>query len=177
MIDFGLVDALDAEAIGQPGQRTFRLRARAGNRYAALWMEKESVAALGRSFSALLAERSTRRGQPAAEVEAVGNFPQTAQVDLQVARLGLDWDGDLEHVIIVADDAAAVESGETPAFRMAITRSQALHAVTQFHDLVNAGRPLCPLCHEPLDFPDQPHFCPRTNGHSHDEPLPPLEAQ
>ena len=40
MIDLGLVDAVDAEAIGQPGQRTFRLRARAGDQYAALWLEK-----------------------------------------------------------------------------------------------------------------------------------------
>ena len=70
MIDFGLVDAIDAEAIGQPGQRRFRLRVRSGQEYAALWMEKESVAALGRSFSALLAERSTQRGRPAADVEA-----------------------------------------------------------------------------------------------------------
>lgn len=175
MIDFGLVDALDAEAIGQPGQRTFRLRARAGNRYAALWMEKESVAALGRSFSALLAERSRMRGRPAAAVDEVGNFPQQPQVDVHVARLGLDWDGEVEHVIIVADDATAMESGETPAFRMAITRSQALHAVTQFQELVNAGRPLCPLCHEALEYPDEPHFCPRTNGHSHEEPLPSID--
>lgn len=177
MIDFGLVDALDAETIGQPGQRTFRLRARAGARYASLWMEKESVAALGRSFSALLAERSKMRGQPPAEVEAVGNFPQQAQVDIQVARLGLDWDGDLEHIIILADDATAIEGGETPGFRMAINRSQALRAVKQFQDVVSAGRPLCPLCHEALEYPGQPHFCPRTNGHSFEIPLPPLEAE
>ena len=177
MIDFGLVDAVDAEAIGQPGQRTFRLRARAGPRYASLWMEKESVAALGRSFSALLAERSNLRGQPPAEVEPVGNFPQQAQVELQVARLGLDWDGDQEHIIILADDAAAVESGDTPAFRMAISRSQALRAVKQFLDVVSAGRPQCPLCHEALEHPGQAHFCPRSNGHSFELPLPPLEAE
>jgi len=176
VIDLGLLDALDAEAIGQPGERSFRLRARAGSMYASLWMEKESVAALGRSFSALLAERSRMRGTPAGAVEAVGNFPQSAQVDLQVARLGLDWDGDQEHIIIFADDAAAIESGDTPACRMEIDRSVALRAVTQFQEVVAAGRPLCPLCHEPLDFAGQPHFCPRTNGHSK-EPLPPLEAE
>ena len=36
MIDFGLVDAVDAEAIGPPGQRTFRLRANKDENYAAL---------------------------------------------------------------------------------------------------------------------------------------------
>ncbi len=175
MIDFGLLDALDAEAIGPPGRRVFRLRARVGDRYASLWLEKESVAALGRSFSALLAERSKRRGQPADPVEDVGNFPQAAHVDLQVARLGLDWNGDLEHIIVIADDAAAVESGDT-AFRMAVDRSHALHCVDQFHEVVVGGRPICALCHEALEYAGQSHFCPGQNGHTVEIPLPPLES-
>ncbi len=176
MIDFGLVDAIDAEAIGQPGQRRFRLRARAGQQYAALWMEKESVAALGRSFSALLAERSKMRGRPVPEVEEVGNFPQNAQVDIQVARLGLDWDGELEHIIVLADDAPTMESGDTPAFRMAIDRAHALYCVAQFQDVVVGGRPTCALCHEALEFVGQSHFCPGSNGHTVEIPLPPLES-
>src|SRR5262249_22530542 len=60
VIDFGLVDAVDAEAIGEPGRRTFRVRARAGDQYAALWIEKEQLTALGRGISSLLAERSQR---------------------------------------------------------------------------------------------------------------------
>ncbi len=176
MIDFGPVDAVEAEAIGQPGQRTFRLCVRVGNQYASLWMEKESVAALGRSFSALLAERSTQRGRPPGPVEAVGNFPQTAQVDLQVARLGLDWDPDPEHIIVIADDATAVED-DAPAFRMAVSRSLALRCVKQFQDVVTAGRPTCPLCHEALEYPGQPHFCPRSNGHNFEIPLPPREVE
>lgn len=177
MIDFGLVDAIDAEAIGQPGQRRFRLRVRSGQEYAALWMEKESVAALGRSFSALLAERSTQRGRPAADVEAVGNFPYQAQVDMQVVRLGLDWDPDDEQIIVFADDSEALEHGDTPSFRMAIGRAHALHAVKQFQDVVSAGRPTCALCHEALEFAGQAHFCPRTNGHSKELPLPPVDPE
>jgi len=177
MIDFGLVDAVEAEAIGAPGQRTFRLQVRVGDRYASLWMEKESVAALGRSFSALLAERSRRRGQPPGAVQAVGNFPQRAEVDLQVARLGLDWDDGPEHVVVLADDAASMESGDSPSFRMAVSRSLALRCVKQFQDVVNAGRPACPLCHEALEYPGEPHFCPRSNGHNFEIPLPPREAE
>ena len=58
MIDFGLVDALDAEAVGVPGQRTFRMRANKGESYAALWLEKEQLSRLGQSFSQLLADYS-----------------------------------------------------------------------------------------------------------------------
>ncbi len=177
MIDFGLVDALDAEAIGPPGQRRFRLRVRVGDRYASLWTEKESVAALGRSFSALLAERSARRGQPPGPVDEMGNFPQTAQVELLVVRLGLDWDGEQEHVTILADDADSLAADGPPAVRLTINRSQALRAVKQFQDVVSSGRPTCPLCHEALEYPGQPHFCPLSNGHSYELPLPPLEAE
>jgi uncharacterized repeat protein (TIGR03847 family) len=177
MIDFGLVEAVDAEAIGPPGQRTFRLRARSGDTYAALWMEKEQLAALGRSFSAILAERSRLRGQPGGPVEEVGNFPQRAQVEFQVARMGLDYDTDEEQVILLADDPAAAQRGDTPAFRMTLTRSQALATIAIIEQIVSAGRPLCPLCHQVLEREGQEHFCPQTNGHSKDLEVPPLEDE
>ncbi len=175
MIDFGLVDAVDAEAIGAPGQRTFRLRARVGDEYAALWMEKEQLGALGRSFSQILAERSRLRGQPAGAVEEVGNFPQRARVEFQVARMGLDYDVDEERVILLADDPQAGERGDTPAFRMQMTRAQALAVIKLIEELVSAGRPLCPLCHQPLEEEGQQHFCPSTNGHSKELEVPPLD--
>lgn len=175
MIDFGLVDAVDAEAIGPPGQRTFRVRSRSGDSYAALWLEKEQLAQLGRLFSQLIAERSRQRGRPAGEVEPVGNFPQSPQVDMQVARLGLDYDTDQEHVILLADDAPALERGASPAFRMEISRAQALALMQSIEDAVSGGRPLCPLCHQPLEAEGQQHFCPHTNGHSKDLEVPSLD--
>ena len=60
MIDFGLVDAVDADAVGPPAQRHFRLRARTGDQYASLWLEKEQLNEIGRIFSRLLSERSRR---------------------------------------------------------------------------------------------------------------------
>ena len=63
MIDFGLVDAVDADAVGPPGQRHFRLRARVGDQYASLWLEKEQLIEIGRIFSRLLAERSRQTGR------------------------------------------------------------------------------------------------------------------
>ena len=176
MIDFGLVDAVDAEALGEPGRRTFRLRARSADSYAALWLEKEQLAQLGRLFSQLIAERSRLRGRPPAEVEPVGNFPQQPQVDLHVARLGLDYDADQERVILLADDQAALERGDTPAFRMEMSRDQALSAITVIEDAIAGGRPLCPLCHQPLEFAGQAHFCPGGNGHSKELEVPPLDV-
>lgn len=175
MIDLGLVDAVDAEAIGQPGQRTFRLRARAGDQYAALWLEKEALLGLGRAVSQLLADHSKQRGRPPGPVEPMGNYPQRPQVDFQVARMGLDYDADAEQAVVLADDAETMAAGNSPAFRMAVSRSQALVLVGLIERVVNAGRPVCPLCKQPLEFEGAPHECVHTNGHSK-EPVPPRDA-
>ena len=172
MIDFGLVDAVDAEAIGPPGERTFRLVVRSADRHATLWLEKEQLAALGRGLSQLLAERSTRRGEPEGELPPFGERPETPDVELQVARLGIDFLAEEEHLVLLADDREAIEGGESPRFRMELARPQALSAIRRIREVVTAGRPRCPLCAQPLEEPGAEHFCPRTNGHSEELALP-----
>lgn len=170
MIDLGLVDAVDAQALGLPGQRTFRVRAQAGGNHAWLWLEKEQLAALGRALSQLLAERAPRIGRtpsPAAEVDEA----LRADIELQVARMGLDFHADTERVVLLADDREALERGETPAFRMELTRAMAAALIERIPGIVAAGRPVCPLCGRPLDG-DAPHLCPRTNGHSKEQQIP-----
>lgn len=177
MIDFGLVDAVDAEAIGPPGERTFRLRANKDDNYAALWFEKEQLSLLGREFSKLLAERSRQRGEPTDAVPEMGPFPATAQVDLQVARLGLDFDDESQHIVLLADDAAALQRGESPTFRMEINRPQAVAAIRAIDDAVAGGRPLCPLCNRVLEEDGSCIACPGSNGHTVEVPLPPTADQ
>lgn len=170
MIDFGLVDAMDAEALGEPGARTFRLRARAGQNLGALWMEKEQLTQLGQAISRLLADRATQRGRFRPERAAMGDF-QFPDVDMQIVRLGIDYDNDTQRVILVADDQEALQRGDTPAFRVEISHAQALGLAQQISEVVSAGRPLCPLCGHPLEGDGQ-HFCPGSNGHSKELPIP-----
>ena len=40
---FGLLTKIDVEALGQPGNRTFRLSLGAGEAQAVLWLEKEQL--------------------------------------------------------------------------------------------------------------------------------------
>ena len=170
MIDFGLVDAVDAETIGPRGERTFRIRARAGTNRASLWMEKEQLANLGRAFSQLLAERSSRRGAGDEVAPDIGDFGEDPDVDFRIARVGLDFDSEQERIILLADDQEALERGKTPAFRMEISRAMALALIQRIPPIVDAGRPLCPLCRQPLEG-DGSHFCPGSNGHS-EQPIP-----
>lgn len=170
MIDFGLVDAVDAEALGEPGARTFRLRARSGRNLAALWMEKQQLTQLGQAVSRLLADRGTQRGRFRPEHTAIGDF-QFPDVDMQIVRLGIDYDTDTQRLIMVADDQEALQRGDTPAFRMEVPHAHALGLAQQISEVVSAGRPLCPLCGQPLEGDGQ-HFCPGSNGHSKELPIP-----
>ena len=47
--------------------------------------------------------------------------------------------------------------------RILLTREQAAAFAIRATQLVEAGRPPCPLCGLPLD--PSGHDCPRTNGH------------
>jgi uncharacterized repeat protein (TIGR03847 family) len=165
VIDFGLVDAVDAEAIGEPGQRTFRVRARAGVNYAALWLEKEQLAALGRGISQLLAERSLRRGEPVPRATAMGDFVARPDVEMEIVRLGIDFEPSPDRLILLADDQRGLERGDTPTFRMEMSRAAAIGLVREITTVVAAGRPRCPMCGRPMEADGQ-HFCPGSDGHS-----------
>ena len=171
MIDFGMVDAVDAEAIGEPGQRTFRIRARSGVTYAALWLEKEQLAALGRGISQLLAERAPQRGALVPKSPAMGEFAPRPDVDMQLVRLGIDFQDGPARVILLADDQEGFDRGDTPTFRMEMTRAAAVGLTRSIVDVVAAGRPRCPLCSRPMEADGQ-HFCPGSDGHSQLLPIP-----
>jgi uncharacterized repeat protein (TIGR03847 family) len=65
-------------------------------------------------------------------------------------------------VVIVIEEL--VEENETGAMaRIAVTREQAGAFAIHATQLVESGRPPCPLCGAPLD--PSGHECPRTNGH------------
>ena len=127
MIDFGMVDAVDAEAIGEPGQRTFRIRVRSGVNYAALWLEKEQLSALGRGISQLLADRAPQRGAPVPRAIPVGDFALHPDVDMQLVRLGIDFQDAPPRVILLADDQEGFDRGDTPTFRMEMTQIGRAH--------------------------------------------------
>lgn len=171
MIDFGLVDAIDAEAIGEPGHRTFRIRARAGATYAELWLEKGQLEALGRGISQLLAERAPRQTGPTPSTARIDQFALNPDVTLEVVRLAIDFEPDPERVIVIADDQPGMERGDTPTFRMELPRADALGLVRTITNVVAGGRPRCPLCAQPL-VGEGSHFCPGSDGQTFEIPIP-----
>ena len=59
-MDLGIVDRITADAVGEPGMRTFYLQARAGEELITVIVEKEQVELLARSVLELLADIADR---------------------------------------------------------------------------------------------------------------------
>ena len=76
--DYGRALSVDAEAIGRPGQRRFRLLARSVSATACVWMEKEQLGGIGDWFRDVVERldrplaRATRSGDQGALFVLVG---------------------------------------------------------------------------------------------------------
>jgi len=161
-IEFNSVTSLRAEALGEPGQRTFRVVVESGADSAAIWLEKEQLLQLGLAMMQLLTsipETEVPAGERGRE-EGVGS---PARLDFQVGKLVLGHDGASGMFVI---DAHNIEGGDdSPAtVRVWGDRSQVGTFAEEALKVCAAGRPLCPLCGGPNDAAG--HTCPRSNGHA-----------
>lgn len=166
--DFGVLTRLEAEAIGPPGQRTFRVIASNDNdRTAILWLEKEQLQALGEAIDRLLAQIGPRRTKrldvvPPPPIPA-GPVLDTPAVECKVGQLGLGYDAERKLCLLVAHDVEA--ETDVPGFRCQVAPTRFRALAVQIAGIVATGRPQCPLCGSPLT--SEPHFCPPSNGHLH----------
>jgi uncharacterized repeat protein (TIGR03847 family) len=175
--DLGLVLGLDAEALGVPGQRTFRVHAHSQTGAARLWLEKEQLQALATAVEQLLGEISQVRGRGSGESGATLPFPGAPSIEFHVGRITLGYEQDTDLVSLTVYELSATDpdedeprlgdpaNGEQVQFQA--TREQMRAFSQKALEVCAAGRPRCPLCGTPLDGPT--HFCPRSNGHA---PLP-----
>ncbi len=164
--------------VGPVGERMFVLQVREGLTLVTLKLEKTQVSALARFLGRMLGELE-RPGElpPGAELE-LESFDEP---DFVVRSLGVSYDDDADRIILVADeidrteaegegeelfalaDDLEVEPDTGGSVRLTMTREQAAALAIRGTELVEAGRPPCPLCGYPLDA--RGHVCPRTNGH------------
>lgn len=163
--DLGSLDTFEAEAIGEPGQRRFRLRLMVSGESASLWIEKEQVQALATAIEQVLAQhrKPGEGGRP--RTPELGDFPRHPTHDFRVSRLALAYDDGADALAIYATDAEAEEQ-DRATLRASFSRQQARRFSRQAQETVGAGRPQCPLCKQPLE--PGGHLCPPANGHSDD---------
>ncbi len=167
LTEFGPVQHLSADAVGQPGQRRFRLRAISqGGTYAFVWMEKEQLAAIGEAIETTL-EHAEVALAPAGPPEPEPVFPLEANLDLDVraGRLSLGLNEETRRIVIVGAEAPTETEGEAVSLEFDFDTARRLRA--QINEVVAAGRPPCAFCGAPVD--PEGHVCPRSNGHNPEE--------
>jgi uncharacterized repeat protein (TIGR03847 family) len=165
--DLGPVLGLEAESVGVPGQRTFRLQAHSARGSARLWLEKEQLQALAVAIEEFLSELPRARGS-AAQPGGSLPFPRTITVEFTIGRLALGYDADEDLISLIVRELTEDEDQESgQALRCQASRDQMQALSRQALEVVSAGRPRCPLCNTPLNGPT--HWCPRSNGQA---PLP-----
>lgn len=150
------VDHITVGTIGAQGQRTFLLQARQGTQLVTLKVEKTQVAALSQYLGKLLGQ-----------LARPGHLPESMDLDepqqpaWAVGSIGLSYDQEDDRILLVVEEA--VDEDEIAAVaRFGATREQVASLAIRGTQLVEAGRPACPLCGYPLD--PSGHVCPRTNG-------------
>jgi uncharacterized repeat protein (TIGR03847 family) len=179
-------DRFVAGTVGQPGERTFFLQAREGNRMTSVACEKQQVSVLAEHLDRVLDEVLRRSAGevdvPPASSKARDTDPLDAPIteEFRVGTMTIAWDPSIDRIVIelfsnvdVVEEstqepppATVEESDEIEAdevFVVKITASYARDFVARAQALVAAGRPSCPFCLQPID--PQGHICPRANGY------------
>ncbi len=163
--DFGPVNRLDADAEGPPGQRTFRLLVASKEGTASLWLEKEELRALGVAIDQLLARVSGRvgwklYGTPVEPYEPARGFPASTMLDFKVGQLSVGYESDSRMFVLLIHDSEDDPEGP-PTFTCLANASQMRALSRRIESVVAAGRPVCPLCGDPMD--PVGHACVREN--------------
>jgi uncharacterized repeat protein (TIGR03847 family) len=186
-------DRFVAGTVGQPGERTFFLQAREGNRITSVACEKQQVSVLAEHLDRVLDEVLRRSsGQvdvPPATTTATDTQPLDAPIteEFRVGTMTIAWDPSIQRIVIelfsnvdVDEEPAATEPGpieaalaaaedeaaEIEADEVCVVKITALGArefVARAQALISAGRPACPFCLQPID--PAGHICPRANGY------------
>jgi uncharacterized repeat protein (TIGR03847 family) len=173
-LEFGPRSDLEAqrlrvEAIGEPGQRRFRLLALLGGETFIVWMEKQQLQALGLALEQML-EQLPDAGPELGAAGAPLDFDLSTRRQFRAGRMELGYDESVDKLVIVAHDINdEPETAEPPiedvpaSFACRITREQAREMSADAAAVVAAGRPRCTMCGAPMG-PDH-HVCPQQNGH------------
>lgn len=183
---FDWPDRFVTGTVGEPGSRTFYLQAQEGSRLVSVALEKQQSAALADGVDSVLDQLMAQDGnpfsvprvapagladadpltEPVTEEFRVGEMrlawdPSTSQVVIQAARLVPEEEGEGEEgesVPAVVEEADETE--EVLVVRIPVGAARAFAARTR--EVVEQGRPLCPICDEPMD--PEGHTCGLPDG-------------
>ncbi|ARJ04361.1 DUF3090 domain-containing protein [Humibacter sp. BT305] len=179
--EFDWPDRVVIGTIGRPGERTFYLQARTGNRIVSTSLEKEQSALLAEKIDEILDELMVNEGNAfsvpsSTPVELIDEAPLDQPVDEQfrTGAIGLGWDPTTAQVVIEAYPVLDPEDDADPENPFAETESPSEMLLVRIpvgtarafakraREIVASGRPVCPLCGMPIDAGG--HVCAALDG-------------
>lgn len=169
-MDLGRVERITADAVGQPGARTFYLQARRGDDLVTLVVEKQQVQILASSVLELLASIGLETG---AREEGSMDLEQPLEPRWRAGRLSIGYEEDTDLFFLEIeelqeeleeDDPRSLVREEPDVVRLRATREQMLALSRHAAAVADRGRPTCQFCGNPLD--PEGHTCPAMNGHA-----------
>jgi uncharacterized repeat protein (TIGR03847 family) len=168
VFDLNPVDRITADAIGEPGHRVFYMQARKGRRVVTLLCEKEQVAALSLAAEQVLLALAEGDADAIVEPDQAIHGGMALEYPLdpvfRVGQVNLGYDEVSRLLVVIAYELLEEGDDSTPSVaRFWATPAQMRAFSIHGQEVVNAGRPRCPMCGEPMD--PEGHFCPRRNGH------------
>lgn len=165
--------------VGRPGSRTFYLQARTGRRLTSVALEKQWAATLAEKIDVILDELMSDEGnrysvpaQAMSELMDADPVEQPVEEDFRLGSMRLSWDPATAQIVVEAyplvqveseEEAEALEEAEPEeamVVRMPVGTARAF--AERARRVVEAGRPTCPRCGEPMD-PDG-HVCGTTEA-------------
>ncbi len=161
--ELGPAVAVEAESVGVPGQRRFRLRAMNDTSIiATVWLEKEQLIAVGEAIESTLKEEGYRHRPRSLDQDQPAVLPLSLGNEIRALQLSLGLNRESSSIVLIGSDGPAGD-GDTSTISFEVDYYLAHLLREQITSVVSAGRPLCPLCTAPMD--PAGHVCVRTNGH------------
>lgn len=168
IIEMHPVSHITIDSIGPPGQRVFLLQARQGTETITLKIEKEQAQVLAQGIDQLLEELAERFPREISKMEEPLSSEFVLHEPIEplfvVGQMGLGYDESEDAMVLVVQELTPEEEAHNArGARFWVARGQMLALSRHVKEVVARGRPICPLCSQPIN-PDG-HFCPKSNGH------------
>lgn len=150
------------EALGEPGQRRFRMLLAVNDETHIIWMEKQQLQALGLMIEQMLDDAAPDVAALKSD-DSILEFDNDADHQFRLGKVDLGFDETGDKVVIGAYDLQQEDLNAQPTLVVRLNRRQALALSADVAVLAAAGRPRCPMCGAPMD--PSGHVCPEQNGH------------
>lgn len=172
---FDWPDRFVVGTVGAPGERTFYLQVRSGREVVSVALEKQQSAQLAAGVDRMLDGLQALDGNPfhvpsgtPDELRDDERLDEPVLERFRVGRMTLGWDPSTAQIVIEAlpidaeedddDDPFADEPEPEELLEVRIPVGAARAFALRTREVVAAGRPLCPLCGEPMQADGQ-HVC------------------